>query len=143
MTLVHRIDETGNRYGKLVVIKVRQRSLSSRFKRSKAKWICRCDCGRKTDVFGDKLRSGHISQCLVCERAKRDGPMSVLIKNLRKEQSWGNMLDGEAADSIEQLQARITLLEGHLRWALDLVEAFSHAEVSGARAALEGEQNEK
>lgn len=137
MATVHRIDETGKRYGSLVVIKVRQRSLSSRFKRSKAKWICQCDCGRKTDVFGDKLRSGHITMCLVCERAKRDGPMSVLIKNLRKEQAWGNVLDGEAADSIEKLQARITLLEGYLRGALDTVEAFSHADTSKARAALE------
>lgn len=135
--LIHRIDETGNRYGKLVVLKVRERSLSSRFKRSKAKWVCMCDCGRKTDVFGDKLRNGHIAQCLVCEQAERNGPMSVLIKNLRKEQSWGNHLTGEAADSIEKLQARIVLLEGYLRGALDTVEAFSHADTSKARAFLE------
>ena len=134
---MYRIDETGKRYGNLVVIKVRERSLSSRFKRSKAKWICQCDCGRKTDVFGDKLRSGHISMCLVCEREKRNGPMVTLIKRLRKEQQWGNTLDGEAADSIEKLQARIMLLEGYLRGALDTVEAFSHADTSKARAALE------
>lgn len=141
MVQVHRIDETGKRYGSLVVIKVRERSLSSRFKRSKAKWVCQCDCGRKTDVFGDKLRSGHITMCLVCERVKRDGPMSVLIKRLRKEQSWGNELVGEAADSIEKLQARIVLLEGYLRGALDTVEAFSHADTSKARAALEGKDD--
>jgi hypothetical protein len=135
--ITHRIDETGKRYGSLVVIKVRERSLSSRFKRSKAKWVCQCDCGRKTDVFGDKLRSGHITRCLACERVIRDGPMTTLIKRLRKEQSWGNSLDGEAADTIEKLQARIVLLEGFLRGALDVVEAFSHADTSAARAKLE------
>lgn len=139
----YRIDETGKRYGSLVALKVRERSLSSRFKRSKAKWVCRCDCGRKTDVFGDKLRSGHITMCLVCERTLRNGPMSVLIKNLRKEQSWGNMLDGEAADAIEKLQGRIILLEGYLRGALDVVEAFSHTDTSKARFLLEGEKSDK
>jgi hypothetical protein len=59
------------------------------------------------------------------------------MKNLRKEQSWGNLLTGEAADRIEELQARIVLLEGYLRGALDVVEAFSHADTSKARAFLE------
>jgi hypothetical protein len=66
-----RIDETGKRYGRLVVLKLRVRSLASRFKRAKAKWLCQCDCGKKTDVFGDKLRSGAIRMCLTCERAWR------------------------------------------------------------------------
>ncbi len=67
-----RIDETGKRYGRLVVIKVRVRSLASTFKRAKAKWVCQCDCGKRTDVFGDKLRKGTIRGCLTCERAWED-----------------------------------------------------------------------
>ena len=131
----HRIDETGNRYGKLVVLKLRVRSLASRFKRSKAKWICRCDCGRKTDVFGDKLRSGHITQCLVCEKESRWKPMNVLIRRLRKEQQWGNALDGEAADRIERLEAA-------LRGVIAIADRDC-PEFREARAALEEKENER
>ena len=72
--LIHRIDETGKRYGRLVVVEVLKRSLASRFKRAKAKWLCVCDCGTRTAVFGDKLRSGQIRMCLTCERAWREKP---------------------------------------------------------------------
>jgi hypothetical protein len=44
----------------------------------------------------------------------------------------------EAADRIEELQARVEWAEGYLRGALDVVETFSHADTSKARAALEG-----
>jgi hypothetical protein len=97
------IDEGGKRYGSLRVIKVVKRSLAERFKRSKAKWLCVCDCGMRTEVFGDKLRSGHISRCLRCEREMRSKPVDTLVKRLRKEQQWGDTLDGEAADRIETL----------------------------------------
>jgi len=50
------IDETGNRYGKLVVIK-----------RAKAQngvyWQCRCDCGKNTVVSGQALRNGRSRSC--------------------------------------------------------------------------------
>jgi hypothetical protein len=44
----------------------------------------------------------------------------------------------EAADRIEELQARVEWAEGYLRGALDVVETLSHADTSKARAALEG-----
>jgi hypothetical protein len=47
----------------------------------------------------------------------------------------------EAADRIEELQARVEWAEGYLRGALDVVETFSHADTSKARAALEGEHD--
>jgi hypothetical protein len=72
MAVVHRIDETGNRYGRLVVIELMDRSLAERFKRAKAKWLCQCDCGKRTRVFGDKLRNGTVKNCLRCERAWRE-----------------------------------------------------------------------
>jgi len=70
----HRIDETGNRYGRLVVVEVLRRSMASRIKRASTKWLCVCDCGKKTAVFGGKLRSGQIKMCLTCERAWRGKP---------------------------------------------------------------------
>ena len=71
--------------------------------------------------------------------------MSVLIKRLRKEQQWGNSLDGEAADNIEKLQARIVLLEGYLRGALRGVIAIEDRdcpEFREAHAALKGETDD-
>jgi hypothetical protein len=65
------IDETGKRYGRLVVVKVLERSLVERFKRASAQWLCKCDCGQMTRVFGNKLRNGTIKNCLRCERAWR------------------------------------------------------------------------
>lgn len=52
------IDLTGQRFGRLVVIK-----------RSKAGndgsvyWYCRCDCGKEVIVKGSALRSGHTKSC--------------------------------------------------------------------------------
>jgi len=131
----HRIDETGKRYGSLRVIKVVERTLESRMKRSKAKWLCVCDCGMRTEIFGDKLRSGHISRCLRCEREVRNKPMDNLVKRLRKEQQWGNTLDGEAADRIEALEKALRQIAS--------ADAFgSGADVANlvkiVRAALEG-----
>jgi len=62
-------DETGRRYGRLLVIEKLDRDLASRIKRSGAKWRCKCDCGRTTLVFGNKLRNGTIKQCLTCNNA--------------------------------------------------------------------------
>ena len=52
------IDETGNRYGKLTVLK---RDGSS--KEKKAKWLCKCDCGNYTSVVGKSLRNGNTKSC--------------------------------------------------------------------------------
>ena len=61
-------DETGRRYGRLLVIGKIERDAASRVKRSSTKWECLCDCGKKTGVFGNKLRNGTIKNCLRCER---------------------------------------------------------------------------
>ena len=52
------IDETGNRYGRLVVLE--------RFwdaKGTAAEWVCQCDCGEVLGVRGTKLRDGGIRSC--------------------------------------------------------------------------------
>jgi len=52
------IDETGNRYGKLVVIKRAKVQDDTRIY-----WRCRCDCGKKTVTQGIDLRRGHSRSC--------------------------------------------------------------------------------
>lgn len=48
-----RIDITGNRYGKLVVLEYL----------GNARYRCRCDCGNETIVFSGNLRKGHTTSC--------------------------------------------------------------------------------
>lgn len=52
------IDETGNRYGFLTVVK----QVGSN-KERKALWLCRCDCGNMTITTGKCLRKGHTRSC--------------------------------------------------------------------------------
>lgn len=52
------IDETGNRYGILTVIK---RVGSDRF--GQLRWECVCDCGNTTIVSGGNLRRGLVNSC--------------------------------------------------------------------------------
>jgi hypothetical protein len=51
-------DETGNRYGRLVVLKY-----AGSNKRGNATWLCQCDCGEKATVLGSYLRSGWTQSC--------------------------------------------------------------------------------
>lgn len=60
-----KIDLTGNKYGRLTVLKL---AVDERGK--KKKWLCKCDCGNKVIVSGSNLRSGHSSQCKQCALAE-------------------------------------------------------------------------
>lgn len=53
-----RIDETGKRYGRLIVL-----HKASDNGRKKTRWVCRCDCGKQTVVNTGTLRSGHTRSC--------------------------------------------------------------------------------
>ena len=50
-------DITGNRFGKLVAIE----RIGNR--NGQALWLCKCDCGKYTDVPGSALRSGGTKSC--------------------------------------------------------------------------------
>ena len=51
------IDEIGNTYGYLTVIKRAEN------KDGRANWLCRCKCGKEVEVLGKSLRTGHTSSC--------------------------------------------------------------------------------
>ena len=53
------IDITGNRYGRLTVIRVAQRSVNG----THIIWECRCDCGNNTSVRSPDLRNGKTQSC--------------------------------------------------------------------------------
>lgn len=54
------IDETGKRYGKLVVLK---RDYTKPKSNKSCYWLCQCDCGNQTIVLGTKLRKGETKSC--------------------------------------------------------------------------------
>lgn len=57
-------DLTGQRFGKLVVLREGNRLLDGSVGTShKARWICRCDCGNETIVLTDNLQAGNTRSC--------------------------------------------------------------------------------
>jgi hypothetical protein len=53
-------DEIGKRYGCLLVL---ERKPWAGEVRRRARWLCRCDCGREKAILGDHLRSGATVSC--------------------------------------------------------------------------------
>jgi len=56
------IDETGNRYGGLVVLERIDRVTPGR-RGKRVFWVCKCDCGTNHVVRGDVLRKGGARSC--------------------------------------------------------------------------------
>jgi hypothetical protein len=55
-------DLTGQRYGRLVVLARANDKISpSGYKQRR--WLCRCDCGKTTVVYGSSLRGGTVRSC--------------------------------------------------------------------------------
>src|SRR6266705_146108 len=52
------LDERGNRYGRLLVIKFMSMTAAS-----SAIFLCECDCGKRTEVVGRELRNGDTQSC--------------------------------------------------------------------------------
>ena len=66
-----RIDETGKRYGKLVVLEFSHTSLSQQ-----TYWKCRCDCGMFHIASGGNLRFGGTHSCgCKCGSLPLNGPV--------------------------------------------------------------------
>lgn len=70
------IDETGNRYGKLVVLE------RSDNKGTGACWLCKCDCGAEKIVLGTNLRAKLIRGCGCIQGAR---------KYSRKDSTWQHL----------------------------------------------------
>lgn len=69
------IDETGNRYGRLVVIERADN------KGKDTCWKCKCDCGNETIVRGYDLRSGQTKSCGCYHMDKCKEPKNPRIYN--------------------------------------------------------------
>ena len=74
------IDETGNRYGRLVVI---ERSRNDKF--GQAMWLCKCTCGNDIIVLGGNLRRERTRSCGCSwrkdETGSRHGRLIVIARS--------------------------------------------------------------
>lgn len=86
-------DITGLRSGRLVAVEPRSRS-----KNRGIEWLCKCDCGEETWVYGGHLRDGHRKSCgcLAEKHIEKSGVNSIMIgykqkakkKNIKFELSF-------------------------------------------------------
>ena len=72
------VDETGNRYGKLVVIS--RNTDPNKQIDGRAMWNCQCDCGNTCVVAGKLLRTGHVNSCGCGVRSKGEIKINQLLK---------------------------------------------------------------
>lgn len=82
------IDEAGNQYGRLVVIK----AVGAKGKDRSIHWLCQCECGGTIEVAGGDLRQGKVRSCgclasetrgqsvVVDETGNRYGKLTVLVR---------------------------------------------------------------
>jgi hypothetical protein len=69
------IDLTGQRFGRLTVLRLEGTHVSRGGSREGTLWRCRCDCGKETVVYGRNLRWGNTTSCggWRCERMRSVG----------------------------------------------------------------------
>lgn len=81
------IDETGNRYGRLTVVK--RVPDTDRVNRKRTLWLCKCDCGKEIIARGWDLRKGHYISCgcsLHDGHGKKHGDCNTRLYSI-----WHNM----------------------------------------------------
>lgn len=80
-----KIDLTGRRYGKLLVIKEVEPYISPSGRRYTS-FLCKCDCGNNSIVRSDNLRSNNTKSCGCgeIENSRKNGRRCVTSGDLRK-----------------------------------------------------------
>lgn len=61
------VDRTGQRYGRLVVLRRDDQAAPASYGR-RVKWICRCDCGTEASKTGHELACGDTTSCGCIQR---------------------------------------------------------------------------
>lgn len=109
---INTIDETGNRYGSLVVLERAGRNNSNQ-----VTWRCICDCGEEIITAGQEIRSGKKISCVKCGRKRisdsrlinRDGQRFGKLVIIKR-----NEYDIEKADCICDCGNKTTVSVPHL-----------------------------
>jgi len=72
------IDETGNRYGRLLVISRSAKNCDN------ALWVCKCDCGKTKEIRGSNLRGGNTNSCGCLRELLLEQPRPEALKHFKK-----------------------------------------------------------
>jgi len=83
------IDLTGKRFGRLTVLSRAENAGNM------SRWLCECDCGNQTIVYGNNLRRGYTQSC-GCYRHECENARNALLKKhgqtpKRLYQIWSSM----------------------------------------------------
>ena len=82
-----KIDITGNRYGRLVVLRE-----DGKTEHGDLRWLCKCDCGKTKTITGSKLKSGWTKSCGCLQKEKISKRMIKHgLSNSRLYGIWENM----------------------------------------------------
>lgn len=81
------VNIVGSIFGRLTVV---ERSENNKFK---ARWLCRCECGKRKVVDGTLLRSGHTQSCgcLAIERRTKHGGTAGYVYS-KEYTAWKHMV---------------------------------------------------
>jgi hypothetical protein len=78
----------GKRFGRLLVLRERDNIVGD----GRARWLCKCDCGKLHEAFGYNLRQGGVLSC-GCLQIERSGrPTEHGLTDSREYSSWKSML---------------------------------------------------
>lgn len=86
------VDITGKKFGMLTVIK-----RDGVNKGGTVIWLCKCDCGNKTSVYGSHLRNGHTISCGCYNREQNQKAVSQragthYMSNKRPYNIWAGII---------------------------------------------------
>ena len=104
------IDETGNRYGRLIVLEE-----AGRDRLGHALWLCQCECGNTTVVRGSSLRTKETQSCGCLQRervsesrafpkgiARFNSLVSGMKMNAKRKGLKWDLSDGKVKELISQ-----------------------------------------
>lgn len=81
------LNETGNRYGRLIVLKRAEND-----RHGNNRWLCRCDCGTLRIVVGYNLRNGNTRSCGCLRREAGTNSRTHGMTGTRIYKSWDMMI---------------------------------------------------
>lgn len=102
------IDETGNRYGKLVVMKMGNDYIYTKKNgkiQSQIRWICQCDCGKVKSIFASSLRSGGTKSCGRC-MPKGESAFNAFYHKMSKDSEIRNYVWELSKDNVRSITSK-------------------------------------
>lgn len=105
-----RIDMTGQRFGRLVVLE----HVATEPRRGK--WLCQCDCGNKKLISRNELMSGHVNSC-GCLKMKEPMPIEIgdkchYLTLIEKKTKYIGVFKCECGNEVELILNEVT--NGHV-----------------------------